>query len=187
MIPIFLQTTYKKGFSLIEVLIAVAIVASSLILILPQMNRSENKTKKVLRELQSLNRTLYSYSRIKNKSYRLALQLNRDEPAYWVEIKRNQKIDFSKLSSDSLPPHPFFEKDNHFSKETLPKGLFFDWPHETPAQDILYIIYDPHYFSDSVTILLRKNTQFAWTLFFNPLLGELEIVEGEKSIALSME
>ena len=196
MTPISLQKISNRGLSLIEVLIAVAIMVTSLIIVMPQIQRSENKIKKTLRDLQSLNRTLYSYSRIKNKVYRLALKVNKNESSYWVEIKQNlsEKTKEEKPTDHSLlknmtaeKSHPFFEKDLNFDEQILPYGFFFDWPEtsELPelSEDILYITYSPHYFSESSSILVRTQKDFFWTLFFNPLSGELEITEGDSSIA----
>ncbi len=189
----------QRGFTLIEILIAVAIFVSSLVFILPQVKRSENKVKKNLRDLQALNRTLYSYSRIHNRVYRLVLKINEESSSYWVEVKKTldekqEEDQFSKeedasdntsiLNSKEIP-HPFFEKDQGILKEprTLPQEMNFEFSDENlqkEDENVLYITYDPHSFSPPVTILIKRK-DYAWSLFFNPLLGELEISTYESS------
>ena len=179
----------KKGFSLIEILIAIAIFASSLLFILPSIKKSENEIKQTLRTLQALNRTLYSHSRIQNKVYRLALKTHLQKSSYWVEVKKPLS---EILPPDSESPHtsdsdvsvegsPFFQKaDQIFETQNLPSGVYFEWTSDTDDEsDTIYITYDPHVLTHTVQIFLRKGSEFTWTLSFNPLLGELEILEGE--------
>ncbi len=179
----------KKGFSLLEVLIAIVIFASSLLFIFPSIKKSENEIKKTLRTLQALNRTLYSHSRIQNKVYRLALKTNLQKSSYWVEIKKPlsdilseynpEKTDTSEKTI-SIEESPFFQKDTKiFQIQNLPSGVYFEWMDETTENNTIYITYDPHLFTHAVQIFLRKGTDFTWTLFFNPIVGELEISEGE--------
>ena len=149
---ISLQLTNQKGFTLIEVLIAVFIAVSTLTFILPQIKRTENQTKNNLRDLQSLNRTLYSYSRIYNKKYRLVLESGEDFSSYWVESEISKPFIVEELEDSSQdPPHPFFEKDPSLiqTKRFLPGDLSFEWDEEIQNNDenIFYVLYDPHAFS----------------------------------------
>ena len=200
---ISLQRIYKlqstRGLTLIEILIAIAVFVSSLIFILPQINRSENKVKKNLRNLQALNRTLYSYSRIYNRSYRLALETKEEESSYWVEIKKTldekqelleqteeQEEIFEEDWTEENPtdiPHPFFEKDLALLKKPvkLPEEMQFIWPDNTDKnQEIIYITYNPHSITPPVTIFLKKQN-FTWTLLFNPIAGELEVSQNDST------
>lgn len=183
------QINKKKGFSLIEILIAIAIFASSVLFILPSIKKSENEIKKTLRTLQALNRTLYSHSRIQNKVYRLALKTHLQKSSYWVEVKKPLPKASSTLNPEStntseeplsVEESPFFQQDSQlFQIQNLPSGVYFEWMDETTEDDTIYITYDPHLFAHSVQIFLRKGSEFTWTLFFNPIIGELEISEGE--------
>lgn len=176
----------KRGFSLIEILIAVAIFASSLLFIFPSIKKSENEIKKTLRTLQALNRTLYSHSRIQNKVYRLALKTHLQKSSYWVEIKA-PLADTSALNeelTESPTPieekSPFFQKDTQFFQaQDLPNGLYFEWMDNLAESDTIYVTYDPHLLTHQIQIFLRKGSEFTWTLSFNPIVGELDIVEGE--------
>ena len=179
----------KRGFSLLEILIAVAIFASSLLFIFPSIKKSENEIKKNLRTLQALNRTLYSYSRIQNKVYRLALKTHLQKSSYWVEVKTpltktliqpNTELSDTPEESVSIEESPFFQKDTQiFNTQELPDGLYFEWTDNTVESETIYITYDPHLLTHQVQIFLRKGSDFTWTLSFNPILGELEILEGE--------
>jgi len=177
----------KRGFSLIEILIAVAIFASSLLFLFPSIKKSENEIKKTLRTLQALNRALYSYSRIQNKVYRLALKTNLQKSSYWVEVKTplsdTPDVTSPENSDENLPieeKSPFFQKDNQiFQTQELPNGLYFEWMDHAEESHIIYITYDPQLVTHQTQIFLRKEGEFTWTLSFNPIVGKLEIVEGE--------
>ena len=184
----------KKGFSLLEIIIAIAIFASTLLFIFPSIKKSENEIKKTLRTLQALNRTLYSYSRIQNKVYRLALKTHLQKSSYWVEVKKPLSEVLSTPDPEStdtsekpvsLEESPFFQQDTEiFKTQDLPSGVYFEWIDESSKEsDTIYITYDPHLLTHAVQIFLRKNSEFTWTLFFNPILGELEISEGENEKA----
>lgn len=182
MLKISLQRTNKKGFTLIEVLIAIFIAVTTLVFVLPQIRRTENESKNTLRDLKSLNRTLYSYSRIYNRKYRLVLKNEDDFSSYWIEVESPYRKEEIEMSSDEEPPHPFFKKDSSFmqTRRFLSDGMFFEWDEElsNTDEDIFYVLYDPHTFSPPFTIRLRKQ-DFIWELEFNPLLGELEIFQNE--------
>ncbi len=183
------QRNVKKGFSLLEILIAIAIFASSLLVVFPAVKKSENELKKTLRTLQALNRTLYSTSRIQNKVYRLALKTNLQKSSYWVEVKRPlseilSEYDSPKENTDNAPPSleesPFFQKDfDMIETQKLPSGVYFEWTDTVKESDTVYVTYDPHLLTHAVQIFMRKGEDFTWTLFFNPITGELEISEGE--------
>ena len=182
MTPIFPLMTSKRGFSLIEVSIAVAVMAGSLVVLLPQVGRSQNQIKKTLRDLSSLNRTLYSVSRVQNRSYRLAFKTARDDPSYWVEVKKPLKA--STLEDEGQVFVSFFKKDSSIIKDekTLPKGVFFDIPEDENVlrDEVLYITYSPHFFSSEAKIAIRKieDENQGWLLVFTPITGELKISQG---------
>lgn len=175
----------KRGFSLIEILIAVAIFASSLLFIFPSIKKSENEIKQTLRTLQALNRTLYSHSKIQNKVYRLALKTHLQKSSYWVEVKKPLSeimpdLDPALEQPVSVEKSPFFQKDDQtFKTQNLPSGVYFEWIDNNSESDTIYITYDPRLLTHAVQIFLRKGSDFTWTLSFNPILGELEISEGE--------
>ena len=180
----------KRGFSLLEILIAIAIFASSMLFIFPSIKKTENEIKKTLRTLQALNRTLYSHSRIQNKVYRLALKTHLQKSSYWVEVKtplsemQPPSDEQSSDTSENLRESPFFQKDTQtFKTQELPSGVYFEWTENSTENatesDILYVTYDPHLLTHTKQIFLKKGIEFTWTLSFNPLLGELEILEGE--------
>lgn len=188
---ISLQKIYKKkttphsfirGFSLIEILIAVAVLVSSLIFILPQINRSENHIKQSLRHLQALNRSLYSRSRIHNRVYRLVFHADGPRSSYWVEVKKALNEPKEKTEEDislnaKAAPHPFFEKDRTLLKEPyiFTEEIQLHWPeNKTKDSKTLHIVYHPYSFSHPVTLFIKKK-EAEWKLVFNPLQGGLEI------------
>ena len=153
----------KRGLSLIEILIAVAIFVSSFVLITPWIQRSENNLKKNLRKIQAINKSLYNYSRIRNKAYRLALHTSNNQSSFWVESRQP----VGQSSSSNL-----FKKDEEFSKETsLPNDVYFDW--EDSEKRTLYVNYFSHSVSPPVKITLKNSSKDLWNLHFKPIVGEL--------------
>ena len=187
--PISLQTNNKtRGLTLIEILFAVIIFAGSLMFISSNIYRTENTVKKTIRDLKSLNRTLYSVSRLKNKNYRLSLETG-ENASYWVEKKQNQREAFLNqqsrglmISEEEEEPSLLnivssYEEDPDFEKKLLPEGLSFE-PFEDSAQNnIINIIYDPMFFSPPTKVFLQLDSKARFTLFFDPLKGELEVTE----------
>lgn len=175
----------SRGFSLLEILIAIVILAGTLSIILPGINRKQNEIKKNFRSLISINRTLYSYSRIYSQPYRLVFFIDIQKSSYWVEKKINQsslrQVSDSESESDKKDkPHPFFEKDESILEEAraLPLDMYFDWPEDVePSTDkLMYIYYDPHSFSPPRSLLLKRGSH-TWILDFQTLRGTLKITE----------
>ena len=174
-----IKKSNHRGFSLIEILIAVAIIATSMMLIIPWVQKSENNIKTSLRKIQALNKSLYSYSRIHNKSYRLVLNTQNNQSSFWVESEEPLVWDTSEAlhevsSSDLKNTSSLFRKNTAITKEiVLPKNVYFDWPDQT--EDPLYILYHSTSFSPSVQVTLRNPSRELWTLKFKPIVGELNV------------
>ena len=173
-------------------MVAVFIFAGSILFVLPFLQKSENQLKKNLRKLQALNQNLYTRSRIENRAYRIAIQTQTQKSSYWVEVKKppsdTEEIEESKEETqesnlalkDKAPEHPFFKKDtSFFETQNFPEGFYLESSEseQETEQNIIYITYDPHRFSKSVKLFLRKGeAPPSWTLFFNSLSGELELL-----------
>ncbi len=169
----------RRGFSLIEILIAVAIFASSIMFIIPWVQKSENEIKKKLRTLQAINKSLYSYSRIHNKAYRLVLHTADNQSSFWIESEQPLIWDTpeelsSVKTSDQKDVSSLFKKDKELSEEILlPKNIYFDWPDLEGEK--LYILYHSQSLSPSMTVTIRNSSRDLWTLNFKPIVGELNI------------
>ena len=157
------RRTSKRGLSLIEILIAVVIFTSSFALITPWIKRSENNIKKNLRKIQAINKSLYNYSRIRNKSYRLVLHTLNNQSSFWIESKQP----IGQSSSSSL-----FKKDEEFSEKVfLPDSVYFSW--DDSEKEHIYVTYYSHSVSPPVTITLKNQSKDLWDLRFKPIVGEL--------------
>ena len=170
-----------RGFSLIEILIAVFIIATSMMFIIPWVQKSENDTKNNLRKLQAINKALYSYSRIYNKSYRLVLSTKDNQSSFWAESEQPLPWDTSeRLNDNSISDldqkgvSSLFKKDKEITKEIfLPQNIYFDWPDK--SEDQLYILYHSQSLSPAVQVILKDASRELWTLNFKPIIGALDI------------
>lgn len=168
----------SRGFTLLEILIAILITISTLVVVLPSIDRGENQIKKQFRQFTSLNRTLYRFSRIQNQVYRLVFLIDPKQSYYWVEVRQK-----TPNSLESKPPFPFIKQDLFFTLDnqilsqpkTLLEGMYFKRNEDT-EDSYLYVYYDPHSFSKPESLIIkRENAQ--WLLEFNPFKGELKIIE----------
>src|SRR3712207_3526225 len=94
-----MQLKGSKGFTLIEVMIVIAIIAGTITLAMPYINNRNAQTKAFVREMTVLSRELHTRAKLNGAAYRLVIELPEpgrspeDTPPgkYWVE-KSNSKV-----------------------------------------------------------------------------------------------
>ncbi len=77
-----------RGFTLLEVMVVMAIIAGLLTVIVPRINNQNNKMKAAVRRLTVLSKQLHSTARLQGASYRIVFDLKErpeDEQTYWIE------------------------------------------------------------------------------------------------------
>ena len=183
--------TNKKGFSLLEILISITIVTSTLILGSTFIiKRKDNRKKSVFRQFVALNQQLDYSARLKRQTLRLVIDLDEKKNSWWVE-KKLPYIRTSDLSSmtenQSPPPTDFVMDTNFFAKpQKLPSELNFESVELSGQKDIItsgkaYIPYFPEgQFGTALLKIKRGNTY--WSLFIDHLHGDLTIIAGNKNL-----
>ncbi len=190
---------YNKGFTLLELLIALSILVSTLIIGTSSIKRKDNIIKKTFRQFVALNRQLDHFARLKGKTWRLVVQMEEKESTWWVEKKlpasqifnpENQTFDNDE-PTDPVEPTPSpegFVIDPEFftTPQKLPKNLSFESVELNNIQEPItegkaYIYYFPE--GQFGTALLKiKGKKVYWSLFVDRLRGELTVYNGEKQL-----
>jgi general secretion pathway protein H len=185
----------KRGFTLIEIMIVIAIIAGLIAVGAPRLLKKDANMKTTARQLIVLVKEIRNQAKMFNSTYRLVIRMETGENSYWVEKSNGPAlIDKEKLKDEiegknkgtkpeeGAPP-PLFQIDKRLSKKekTLSPNLHFAQVEtmnmsQPVTSGLAYIHFFPEGIMEAATIQIadKKNT---WTLVFNPLTGQADIVE----------
>ena len=184
----------NRGMTLLELLIVMVILATSLGLGVSFVNRQENIIKKTLRQFIALNRQLDSYAQLNKTIYRLVIHLNNEENStWWVEQKTNLLPplfeDSTEKKEDSEEQVPsFIMADNFFNEaQYLPGDLSFASVEYSKSEEEVssgkaYIYYFPEGQTSQILLKLKSEKKY-WSLLIDRFRGELTVLSGEKQLA----
>lgn len=183
----------RKAFSLLEMMMVLAIIGGIIALGLGRIRKRDNDIKKVAREFYVLGKEIRNQARLKNSTYRLVIQLDEGQQQYWVESAQGfqGRIDEKaqeKLRDEEKTPEVFQRDQSVIKKDskTLPSGLFFKSVETLNQEPILTGIARIYFFSNgfvetaALQITDRKKT--TWTLIFHPLTGQADIIPEERTL-----
>ena len=179
--------SYKlRGFSLVEILIVLGILAAVISFGTPRLNFKQGNLKSTYRHLSVLSRELRQNARMKQKVFRLAFDLNLDPQTYWVESGALADLDRPIQEDEDGKKIETFPKDTLLIKadKVLPigvriKAVLSSGPQPTDDQKKhLYIHYYPSGMTDAAVIVFEQNNKIS-SLIVQPLTGRTEIVEQE--------
>lgn len=177
----------QKGFSLIEILVVLGIIATLVGFGVTRLNFKQGNLKSTVRHLTVLSRELRQHARIKQTQYRIAFDLETEPNTYWVERYNPTPPDPDEQKTDE--PYSPYEKDDSLLKDEkkLPPGVKiksvlnttdFKTNLETKKGYI-------HFYSSGVTdaavIIITQGTQTN-SLIIQPLSGRAELVDKEVSL-----
>lgn len=188
----------QRGFTLIEVMIVLALVGALIGYGAPRLFKKQNNIKSVARHFLVLSREIRNKARLSNSTYRLVIQMETKNEKYWVEKANGPKpIDpeaaekereNQNKDKENAPP-PLFQKDKTLSKgeQSLPDGLHFGQVETVNSKSPIstgtaYIHFFPEGFVEAAAIQITDGNKLTWTLVFNPLTGQADIVEKELSL-----
>lgn len=179
-------------------IIVIAIIGAITAIAVPRLLDKKPQTRKVFREFTVAGRDLRNRAKLHSVTYRLAFNLGEgssSEQSWWVEKSNNTVlIDKKKYEaerekakstfhSEEKGPPPAFKIDSSiFKKEqTLPEGFRFVQI-ESGAQDLIikdgmaYIHFFPQGLIEPSAIQISDSKKNVWTLVFNPITGQSDIV-----------
>jgi general secretion pathway protein H len=194
---------FRSGFTLIEVMVVLAIVGGIIAIAAPYLSSRNSKVKSYLRHMVVMSRDLHTRAKLQGTAYRLVIDLkDPDKPGgqtWWVEkgsgkfvIRADEEAKVMKPPEPGEPPpdNHGFTVDTSFSKgpQELPPGIHFDKVELTRLKDPItrgkaFIHYLPEGLVDEAAIHLKgdKNNQ-EWTISISPLTGKAELIS--KSVML---
>jgi general secretion pathway protein H len=199
----------RNGFTLIEMMIVLAIVGGVVVMAMPYMGNRNSKTKAFLRQITVLSRELHTRAKLNGAVYRLVIDLKEPsndpnhppEQLYWVErsngkavLKANEEEAAIKraneMGEENRKDPRGFEPDTSMVKEPkpLPGGLHFDRVELTRLEKPItsgkaFIHYLPEGLVDEANIHIKGDKNQAWTISIHPLTGKAELIS--KSVSLS--
>ncbi|MGZ3775499.1 MAG: pilus assembly FimT family protein [Pseudobdellovibrionaceae bacterium] len=187
----------RRGFTLIEIMIVLAIIAALITVAAPRLVKKDSNIKSVARNFIVLSKEVRNKARLTNSTYRLVISLNPKEAKYWIErangpqpVDPNAAEKEKKKSEDKeKAPPPLFQMDKSlFKKEkVLPNGLYFGSVEtinvKTPVTSgLAYIHFFPEGFVEAAAVQITDGNKLTWTLVFNPLTGQADIIEKASSL-----
>lgn len=182
----------SKGFSLLEMMLVLAIIGGIIALGLGRVRKRENDIKKVAREFYVLGKELRNQARLKSSTYRLVIQLDEGQQKYWVESAQGFQGRIDEKAEENLreeekTPEVFQQDTGVIRKEkTLPSGLFFkavetlDQPPLTTG--IARIYFFSSGFVETAALQITDGKNATWTLIYHPLTGQADIIPEERSL-----
>ncbi len=182
----------KSGFTLIEIMVVLGILAAVLAIGLPRMNFKQGNLKSTLRHLSVLTRQMRQNARIRQVNYRLVfdLALPPATQSYWIEVSpaqtgrsrpKEEKNETDKSNKPSGGSEPAYSIDTQMLKK--PKEL----PNTIQITDVLtqfeqktnlkYVYFWNNGLVDPAIIYLKSSNKAEWSLVISPLTGHSEIYE----------
>jgi prepilin-type N-terminal cleavage/methylation domain-containing protein len=192
----------QKGFSLVEVMVVLVIIAALLLFTTSRMGTSNRSIRKDVRNFAAGIRELRYKARMNNFTYRLVINLpdNKDDKqTYWVESTGKKfllnydeaflKKQAEKLKEGKKDPTDF-NIDSSISKngpQPLPKGLVFESV-EIAAQKKeytagrVYIHFFPEGRVEEAVIHIGDGDKLHWSLAIHPLTGRVDMITKDQKL-----
>lgn len=190
-----LSKTSQRGFTLIEILIVLGIMAAVLVLGLGRIRKNENNIKSTFRELTVLSKEIRNQARLSQTFFRLMIQIKQDESKYWVEKgnaieRKDPKLNLQeqlekKADRDKKKSSFTLFKKLTKKEKVLPKGIDFkslEIQNSEPLIDGLGAIYYSPEGLVEASMIQITNGKNTWSLFINPLTGIIDVADEEISL-----
>jgi len=190
-------TNKNKGFTLVEILIVLAIIGALSAIGIRKLNQSEN-LKTSIRRLSTVLKKTRSYAKLTNKTYRLVIKIDPKEPdSYWVESTNKIHLidpkadDKFKMLSDKEKEKAKGEfqpaTDILANPRKIPKEWSFGIVESTGhpegiESELSYIYFFPQGVSEEAIIQITNKSKSTWTLHIHPLISNPEIYQEAKRL-----
>lgn len=186
----------RAGFTLIEIMVVLAIIAVALTVALPRLFKTQNNVKSVARHFLVLGKETRNRARLQNVTMRLVIDMDPAAPKYWVEKSRGPMLidpeadrEERKKESEKEEKQPDWEIDKVLTKkpEPLPDGLYFASVEtinmNAPQTDgVAYIHFFPQGLMEAAALQVTDRKSLNWTLIYNPLTGQADIIDRARSL-----
>ena len=191
------RTYHRLGFTLLELMIVMGIIAALVALALPRIGGQNNQMRQAIRKLSSITRELQSTAKLQGAVYRLVIDMKTGpkskEQRYWIEkstaktvltpseMKASEETG-EKVEDPDQKITPLFSEDTRMvkGKVQLPGDLIFEdvevKRQENPTtQGKAYIHFFPQGLAEQAAIHIKANEKLRWTLSIHPLTGKSDV------------
>lgn len=200
-----LQKISSRGFTLLEIMIVMAIVGGIIAMALPQFRGNKQKVQSEIRKIALLHRQAHMQAKLKQKVLRIVYEMNDDKPhQIWIESADPRYLltapggetdesesddDKPKLDRDGKPIPRIFNADTSILKKPirLPddyiiKDVILVDQKRTLNSGKAYVHFLPQGLAEEAIIHIGHKTEsLNWTLIINPITGSTDILDGEFS------
>jgi general secretion pathway protein H len=196
------NSSSSRGFTLIEIMIVLAIIGGIIAMAMPYVTNRNPQTKAFLRKFTVMSRELHTRAKLQGAVFRLVIDLGEPdrsgeppEQKYWIErsdghtvIKANEEAVDAELLKDADKDKPpkdprGFAPDSSVLKEpvVLPGNLHFSEVElsrlETPIKEgKAYIHFLPQGLVDEAAVHIKGIKEQAWTVYIQPLTGRGDLI-----------
>ncbi len=187
---------WQGGFTLIEIMIVITIIAAVMAIGAPLLVNKKSKMKSTIQKIAVMAREVHSLAKLENRTYRIVLSMNQDKGhSYWVESANGQvgllseekekELSFlTKIDRDEKVGESPFKIDTHVTKEPIkfPKDLYVlsvEYGSRSAVIDsgVAYIHFLPQGLTEEAVIHLGDRKTLNWTIAIHPLTGRATIFE----------
>ena len=191
------------GFTLLEILIVVSILATVIALVAPKLRSTQNKATGAVRRLSVMTRFLQNQARIKQANFRIAFKTDEESKrtTYWIESGPLHAMPLSddimkKLDSLSKEEQErYFERQSFTKDESVMKNLRekkgeIELPSpvkllgiEVPGgvlprvNSMDYVYFFGQGLAQEVAIHLGDGEKLHWTIIVEPLTGRSRVYD----------
>lgn len=176
----------SKGFTLLEIMLALTLVAGIAFLLLPRLTRTKTNFNKSLKDLSVLSKEIRNSSRLKQSTYRLSFEVGPNEKKYWLEVAPGrapiEKGSGSIINQEKEKKSPFQQTSYPLKGlRELPGKLYFQQL-ETLHGGLVtngtaHIHFSPDGLVEQAALVITDGDKLTWTLIFNPLTGNVDVAD----------
>lgn len=187
-----------KAFSLLEIAVVLSIIGAVIALAAPRLLDKHSEHRKVFRDFIIAGKDVKSRAKLTGSTYRLAFDLSSKPQTWWVEkstkkvvldksqVEAQKDAEKSQLKKEDAPP-PDFQMDSSFfkNKQKLAEGFTFKQIESATVDYIYtegmgYIHFFPQGLIETSAIQIQDPKKNVWTLVFNPLTGQTDLIQEAK-------
>ncbi|WP_413587294.1 Tfp pilus assembly protein FimT/FimU [Bdellovibrio sp. HCB274] len=191
----------RRGFTLIEVMIVLAIIGGLVVIGAPRLFKTQSNIRATTRQFMALTKDIRNKARIYNSTYRLVINIDgKKAGTYWVErangpmpidpeaAEKERERQSSSFKDEDAPPPKYAMDTSVLKKEAeLPGAFKFVQVETVSSKDPItsgtaYIHFFPEGFVEASAIQISGGNNLIWTLVFNPLTGQADIIEKAQSL-----
>lgn len=156
----------------------------------------DNRT--VFRDIVISVKEIRNRAKLYNTSYRIVFKIQEKSSSYWVEKSTSptlidkemlQKIRENAGKEDKDAPQSNFQLDSSYLKKEkeLPAGYIVKSLESGPqdavfTEGMAYIHFFPQGMVEPIALQIEDPKKNIWTLVFNPLTGQADIIDGAKTL-----